>query len=564
MDGTIGTTTSTAAELLVEALAAEGVTRVFGVPGEETLDLVDALRRKGIELVVTRSEQAAGFMAATVGRLTGRAGVALATLGPGATNLVTAAAYASLGGFPTVLLTGQKPLRGGSQGRFQTVDVPAVFRPVTKLARTLVSPDEVPMRVRAAFRTAEEERPGAVLLELPDDVARERATSFVSARPRQSAAPPVVSARDLERARDMVSGAARPVLLVGEGASRGEGIRGAIETFLARTGMPFATTQMGKGVVDETSPRWLGTTVLSRGDAVHAAIAAADLVVVVGHDTNEKPPFVLERGGPRVLHVGASAAGGDAVYAPDLELVGGVADALLRLAELVPAREADDTFEPERRGLLAHLAAETSDERFPIHPPRLVEEVRRAMPDDGVVCLDNGMYKLWFARSYRARLPRTLLLDNALATMGAGLPSAIAAKLVDPSKKVLAVVGDGGLMMSLQELETAVRLGQDLVVLVVRDDAYGMIRWKQAEMSLPDHGMTFGNPDFLALAAAFGAHGHRPERAADLGPLLAQAIAATGVHLVDVPIDYEANHRILGDELRALGHGLRRLPRGRS
>ncbi len=563
MDGTIGSRTSTAAELAVDALATEGVTRVFGVPGEETLDLVDALRRRRIELVVTRSEQAAGFMAATVGRLTGRAGVALATLGPGATNLVTAAAYASLGGFPLVLLTGQKPLRGVGQGRFQTVDVPAVFRPVTKLARTLVSPDEVPARVRAAFRSAEEERPGAVLLELPDDVARERATSYVSPKARESGAPPLVSAEDLERARRLIASSSRPVLLVAEGASRGGDTTRALEAFLARTGMPFATTQMGKGVVDESSPRWLGTTALSRGDAVHAALALADLIVVVGHDTNEKPPFVVEEGGPRVLHIAASPAGGDAVYGPDLEVVGGIADALRRLAEALAPRAIDRTFDPLRDALREHLDAEASDERLPVHPPRLVAEVRRAMPDDGVVCLDNGMYKLWFARSYRARLPRTLLLDNALATMGAGLPSAIAAKLVDPSKKVLAVVGDGGLMMSLQELETAVRLGVDLVVLVVRDDAYGMIRWKQAEMELPDHGMTFENPDFVALAAAFGAHGHRPDRASDLGPLLAQAIAARGVHLVDVPIDYEANHRILGEELRALGNALRRLPGGR-
>ncbi len=546
---------ATSAELLVAALRAEGVTRVFGVPGEETLDLVEAMRAAGLPLVVTRSEQAAGIMAATVGRLTGRAGVALATLGPGATNLVTAAAYAQLGGFPALFVTGQKPLRGGAQGRFQTVDVVGALRPVTKLARTLASAAEVTARVHDAFRRAEDERPGAVLLELPDDVARERASVHASSRA-HGASRPIVDERALWKARDLLAAAERPLLVVGEGASRGERVPRALRSLVERTGIPFVTTQMGKGVLDEADPLWLGTTATSSGDAVHAAIARADVVLVVGHDTTEKPPFLPRPGGPVLVHVGATSPGVDAVYAPDLELVGDLADAVTRLAAALPGPAVPSRlapFEAVRARLLEHLAREEDDARFPIHPPRLVAEVRRAMPDDGIVCLDNGMYKLWFARSYRARAPRTLLLDNALATMGAGLPSAIAAKLVHPERKVVAVVGDGGLMMSVQELETAKRLGLDLTVLVVRDDGYGMIRWKQVEMALPDHAMTFGNPDFVRLAEAFGAEGHRLERASDLGPLLARTLRTPGIHLVDVPIDYEANHRILGDELRALG-----------
>jgi acetolactate synthase I/II/III large subunit len=300
-----------------------------------------------------------------------------------------------------------------------------------------------------------------------------------------------------------------------------------------------------------------------RSNSLHHAIEQADCIINVGHDVVEKPPFVMHHGGanakdPTVIHVDFSPAEVDAVYAPQIEVTGDIANAVWRLGEAVSPspRWEMGVFDEARRVLYEHLEREADDARFPVHPPRLVAEVQRAMPDDGVVCLDNGMYKLWFARYFRARSPNSLLLDNALATMGAGLPSAIAAKLVHPERKVLAVVGDGGLMMCVQELETAVRLGLDLTVLVVRDDGYGMIRWKQAEMGLPDHAMTFGNPDFVRLAEAFGAHGHRATSADETGALLGSCLDATGVHVIDVPIDYEANHRVLGEELRLLGRTL--------
>ncbi|WP_163783401.1 acetolactate synthase large subunit [Myxococcus vastator] len=543
-----------AAELFVKALEAEGVRSVFGLPGEENLDVLEAMRAAGMRLVLTRHEQAAGFMAATYGRLTGRAGVVLSTLGPGATNLVTAAAYAQLGAMPMVMVTGQKPIRAGKQGHFQIVDVVGMMRPLTKLTRTLVSAEHVPSAVREAFRRAEEERPGATHLELPEDVAREPTDAALLAPSAQRR--PVADEASIALAVEAIASARRPLLMIGAGANR-KLTSEMLRVFVDKTGIPFFSTQMGKGVVDESHPLWMGTAALSENDFVHRAIEASDCIINVGHDVIEKPPFFMRDSRRTVVHLNFSSAAVDPVYFPQLEVTGDIANAVWRIGEGLGARAHWDfaPFEKFRAGLEAQLAHGGDDDRFPIYPARLVAELRRAVPDDGIVCLDNGMYKLWFARYYRTRRPNTLLLDNALATMGAGLPSAIAAKLVHPRRKVVAVCGDGGFMMNSQELETAVRLGLDLTVVVVRDDGYGMIRWKQGEMGLPDFGMALGNPDFVRYAEAYGAHGHRPASATEFGATLARCLASSGVHVIDVPIDYSDNARALGagaEELAAL------------
>jgi acetolactate synthase-1/2/3 large subunit len=544
-----------ASDLFVQALQAEGVAVVFGLPGEENLDLLESIRRSEIRLVVTRHEQAAGFMAATWGRLTGRAGVALSTLGPGATNLVTAAAYANLGGMPMVMITGQKPIKNPKQGHFQIVDVVDMMRPLTKYTRTIVAADAVPGRVREAFRVAQQERPGAVHLELPEDVARE--ASAAEPLPASYDRRPVADEKAIARAAQAIEQAKMPLLMIGAGANRKLTSR-MLRALVDRLGIPFFSTQMGKGVVDESHPLWLGTAALSDGDFVHSAIEASDCIVNVGHDVIEKPPFLMHGARPTVVHLNFSSAEVDPVYFPQIEVIGDIANAVWRIGEMVtPKPHWDFTyFDRVRVALSDHLARGQDDTRFPVFPPRLVAEVRRAMPDDGIVCLDNGMYKLWFARYYACRQPNTLLLDNALATMGAGLPSALAAKLVHPRRKVLAVCGDGGFLMNSQELETAVRLGLDLTVLVVRDDAYGMIRWKQAEMGMPNFGMSLGNPDFVRYAEAYGARGHRPASAAEVGPLLRRCLESSGVHLIDLAIDYADNARVLGEELAALTAGL--------
>jgi acetolactate synthase-1/2/3 large subunit len=541
-----------AAALFVKALEAEGVRSIYGVPGEENLDLVEALRDSSIKLIVTRHEQAAGFMAATWGRLTGETGVALSTLGPGATNLVTAAAYAQLGAMPMLMITGQKPIRTHKQGLFQLVDVVDMMQPLTKYTRQIVSAPTIPARVREAFRRAEEERPGAVHLELPEDIARDEVDEVILL-PTEYARRPAPDDAALIQAGEAISAATRPILMIGAAANR-QRTAVALRAFIDKLGMPFFTTQMGKGVVDEDHPLWLGNAALSDGDFVHRAIDAADVIVNVGHDVVEKPPFFMHKGRRTVIHINFSSAEVDTVYFPQIEVVGDIAHTIERLTDAMTAQAHWDFgyFDLVREAFRGQLAEHTDDPRFPIHPVRLVADTRRFMPDDGVLCLDNGMYKIWYARYYRARQPNTVLLDNALATMGAGLPSAMAAKLVYPERKVLAICGDGGFMMNAQELETAVRLKLDLVILLLRDDAYGMIRWKQAEMGYADYGMEFGNPDFVKFAEAHGARGHRPASADEFLPTLRHAFDQGGVHLIDLAIDYSDNHRILNEEIRHL------------
>ncbi len=540
-----------ASDLFVRALENEGVEYVFGIPGEENLDLLESLRTSSIRLVLTRHEQAAGFMAATYGRLTGKAGVCLATLGPGATNLVTAAAYAQLGGMPMVMITGQKPVKVSKQGHFQIVDVVDMMQPLAKYTRQIVSADNIPARVREAFRRAEEERPGATHLELPEDIARESSDAIVI--PQSYSRRPVADDKAVHRAVEAIRSAKRPLLMIGAGANRKTSSR-MLRAFVDRTGIPFFTTQMGKGVIDETHPLWLGNAALSDGDFVHRAIEHADCIINVGHDVIEKPPFFMRRGLRTVIHVNYLAAEVDTVYFPQIEVVGDIANTIWRFAETIEAQpqRSFEYFDTVREHLCEHLARNADDARFPIHPVRLVAEVRKAMPDDGILCLDNGMYKLWFARYYRCTQPNTLLLDNALATMGAGLPSAIAAKIVKPARKVVAVAGDGGFMMNSQELETAVRLGLDLVVLLIRDDAYGMIKWKQAHMRFANFGMDMGNPDFIAYAESYGARGHRPDSPEAFAATLAHCLDTPGVHLIDLAVDYSDNDRVLNHEIQAL------------
>jgi acetolactate synthase-1/2/3 large subunit len=539
-----------AAELFVRALENEGVTHIFGVPGEENLDVVEALRGSRIELVLTRHEQAAAFMAATHGRLTGRAGVCLSTLGPGALNMTTGAAYAQLGAMPMVMITGQKGIRRRKQAGFQVVDIVSTMTPLTKLAQQIVSPATIPAIVREAFRVAQEERPGPVHLELPEDIAAEEAPDIAPVPPHPILRP-VADGAALDEAARLILGAKRPLIMLGAAASRPR-LADALSEFVCRLQIPFFNTQMGKGAVAGGAGLYMGTAALSERDYVHQAIDRADLIVSIGHDTVEKPPFLMGQGGPKVLHVGYVSATVEEVYAPHAELIGDVGRSLTLLADRLEGKLPNaGALLPLREEILARVGDRARESRYPLTPQRVVSDVRQVMPGDGVVCLDNGMYKIWFARNYRTQVANTLLLDNALATMGAGLPSAMMAAMLYPDRRVLAVCGDGGFMMNSQELETAARLGLNLVVLILQDDAYGMIRWKQGVDGFPDYGMTFGNPDFVAYAKAYGLKGTRVEAAEGLAPALDAAFAAGGVHLVAVPIDYSENMRVLVDELRA-------------
>ncbi|RCS24211.1 acetolactate synthase large subunit [Phyllobacterium salinisoli] len=537
-------------DLFVAALENEGVDRVFGVPGEENLDLLESLRTSSIELVLTRHEQAAAFMAATHGRLTGKPGVCLATLGPGALNFSTGAAYAHLGAMPMILITGQKPVMSAKQARFQIVDIVASMKPLTKMTRQIVSAGAIPATVRDAFRVAMEERPGPVHLELPEDVAAEEVEN-ASVIPRHSLERPVPHATALDRGAEMILAAKRPLVMVGAAGNRPALVK-ALSSFVRRTRLPFFNTQMGKGAVTGGSNLYMGTAALSEGDYVHEAVERADLIIAIGHDTVEKPPFLMKSaGGPKVIHVSYQSATVEQVYHPDIEVIGDIGAAVEALAGRLEGKlTPDEGMLDLRQRILARINDRAEEDRFPVTPQRLVHDVRNVMPEDGIVCLDNGMYKIWFARNYRTHVANTLLLDNALATMGAGLPSAMMAAMLHPDRRVMAVCGDGGFMMNSQEMETAVRLGLNLVVVILNDSAYGMIRWKQAVDGFPDFGMSFGNPDFVRYAEAYGATGSRVSAVEDLVPTLEAAFAGGGVHLVDVPIDYSENTRVLVDELR--------------
>lgn len=538
-----------ASDLFIKALEAEGVEYIFGIPGEENLDFLNSLKDSSIRLILTRHEQAAGFMAATYGRLTGKAGVCLSTLGPGATNLVTAAAYANLGAMPMLMITGQKPIKSSKQGQFQIVDIVDMMRPLTKYTCQIASANNIPSRVREAFRLAEEERPGATHIELPEDIACELTVAEVIEKSVYRR--PLADEKSINMAAAMIHKAKRPLLLIGAGANRKQSSR-MLRRFVDETGIPFISTQMGKGVIDERHPLFLGNAALSSNDFIHRAISHADLIINVGHDVVEKPPFFMEEGGFQVIHINYLSAAVDPVYYPQLGVIGDIANSIYQLTEkITPVEHWNFSyFKDIKAATEEHLLEGVDDDRFPVYPQRLVHDLRSVMSDDGVIALDNGVYKIWFARNYKAHKPNTVLLDNALATMGAGLPSAIAAKIVFPQKNIVAICGDGGFMMNSQELETAVRLGLNLVVLILSDNAYGMIKWKQAHMGFDDYGLDVGNPDFVGYAESYGARGHRLNSAEEFTGCITDCFAAPGVHVIEIPVDYSENDQILNRDIK--------------
>ena len=535
-------------DLFVRALENEGVEYIFGVPGEENLDLLESLHGSAIELIVTRHEQVAGFMAATYGRLTGKPGVCLSTLGPGATNFVTAAAYALLGGMPMLMITGQKPVRHSRQARFQIIDTVGMMRSLTKSARQVADARNIPTLIRDAFRIAQAERPGPVHLELPEDIAAQL-TEDTGVVPVTPTFRPLASDAAIEEAARMIAAARAPLVVLGAGANR-PGLAPALSAAMQKMGIPFFNTQMGKGAVNGNSSLYLGTAALSSGDYVHLASEHADLLIAVGHDTVEKPPFLMSANGPSVVHVDFNPADIDQIYFPHVEVIGDIADSLTRIAARLGPATQDFTYYRSVQSLVLNRVAERGDDpRFPLVPQRVVTGVRAVMPEDGILCLDNGMYKIWFARNYRTHISNTVLLDNALATMGAGLPSAMMAAMLHPDRRVMAICGDGGFMMNSQDLETAIRLRLNLVVLIIEDNGYGMIRWKQQTEGFKDFGLTFNNPDFVLYASSYGATGTRIENADNLVSSLEQAFQSGGVQLVIVPIDYSENCRVLVNEL---------------
>ena len=509
---------------------------VFGVPGEETLDVNDALARSSIEFVPVRHEQGAAFMADVWGRLTGRAGVCLATLGPGATNLVTGVADANLDRAPVVAITGQLARHLLHKESHQFVDIVDVFRPLTKWNARIETGAVVAEAVRKAFKRAQEEKPGACHLELPEDVAQGPAEGEPLAvdHPRR----PSPDRPSLARAAEIIDAARSPLILAGNGVIRG-GASKELAQLAERAQIPVVTTFMAKGAIPADHPLFRMTVGLASDEPARCGFLEADLVIAVGYDPVEWPPSAWNPSGRlAIVHVDFTPAEVDARYQPKVEVVADVREALELLVPLVTSRPAPVA------SACAAADPRRLDDSFPLLPQRILGDLEAALQPDDLVISDVGAHKLWVAKRFRARVPNTVIISNGYAAMGIGLPGAIAAKLARPERRVVAVTGDGGLLMNIQELETAVRLRLAFVVLIFRDDGYGVIRWKQQKQFGRTAGVEFGNPDFVALAHAFGCEGTRIKAARDLRPALDEALRARVPVLIDCPVDYRENDRL--------------------
>src|SRR5437763_822162 len=526
-----------ASDVFVECLEAEGVKHVFGITGEETLDLNESLASSSIEFIPVRHEQGGAYMADVYGRLTGRAGVCLGTLGPGATNLVTAVADAYLDRAPLVALTGQGDLERMHKESHQYIDVVRLMRPITKWNAQLSDANIIPEVVRKAFKLAETEKPGATHIELPEDVMASEMENL-EPRPRRKQVQPEPAARELLKAADLVRGAINPVALVGNGVVRARAAP-ALREFVRATGIPVAETFMGKGSMDPGDPYALGAVGLQSGDYKMAGFEVADLVIAIGYDLVEHAPKHWNRGRDKtIICVDSLPAEIDDHFMPEVELIGDIYHILSRLGEEcrhVPHSGGSDQL---REVVNSYFDASKDDVHFPMQPPRALWEIRRQLGREDILVSDVGLHKLWIGRMFPAYEPNTVLIANGLAGMGFAVPAAIAAKLVHPNRKVVSVNGDGGFLMNFQELETAKRIGTPFVSVIWENNQFGSIVWKQDKKFGRHFGVDFTNPDFVALAKSFGLPAWRCEAPDDFGPTLRKALDADEPSRVVLPIDY--------------------------
>jgi acetolactate synthase-1/2/3 large subunit len=525
-----------ASDVFVECLEAEGVKHVFGIPGEETLDLNESLSRSSIDFVPVRHEQGGAYMADTYGRLTGNAGVCLGTLGPGALNLVTAVADAYLDRAPLVALTGQGDLERMHKESHQYIDLIRVMRPITKWNARLSDPNIIPEVVRKAFKVAESEKPGATHIELPEDVMEMEIDA--APLPRKRTVAPEPQARELLKAADVIRGALHPVALAGNGVIRG-GATPALREFVRATGIPVAETFMGKGLLPPDDPKALGNVGLQAGDYSMAGFDDADVVIALGYDLVEQSPKMWNPGrDKKIICIDSLAAEIDEYFIPEVELVGDLYHTLTRLAEECRHVPHQGGSQRLRDVVLGRFEAAKDDDHFPVQPPRALWEIRKALGREDILVSDVGLHKLWIGRMFPAYEPNTVLIANGLAGMGFALPAAIAAKLVHPERNVVTVSGDGGFLMNAQELETATRLRTPIVNVVWENSQYGSIVWKQDKKFGNHFGTDFTNPDFVKLAESFGMPAWRCESADDFGARLRHALGLDLPSLIVLPIDY--------------------------
>ncbi|MEE9566856.1 MAG: acetolactate synthase large subunit [Desulfobacteria bacterium] len=535
------------AELLIKCLENEGVKVMFGLPGEENLDVMDALHDSDIRFIQTRHEQGAAFMADVHGRLTREAGVCLATLGPGATNLITGVADAYLDRAPMVVLTGQADLSRLHKESHQHIDLVEMFRPITKWNTQILSPPIVSEVMRKAFKMAQVEKPGPTHLDLPEDVARMETNQapLPVNRPRGG----LPAEREIERALEVIKNSNFPIVIAGNGVLRGQASE-ALTHFAEAFQIPVVNTFMGKGAISYKNPLYINTVGLQAEDPLYCGLERSDLIVAVGYDLVEYAPrFWNPDSNKKIIHIDTQPAEVDAYYNVQVGLIGGIQGSLKRLIARAYPRKKPNL--PEIRDMImGQLQAFRDDRSFPLKPQKIIADMRHVMGDDDIVIADVGAHKLWVARMYPCDLPNTCIISNGLAAMGIALPGAIAAKLHFPEKKVLAVMGDGGFMMNSQELETAIRAGTPFVTLIFRDGHYGVIRWKQLARFNRASYADFQNPDFVKYAESFGAKGYRVEAANELVPIFKEAFEQKVPSVIDCPVDYSENTHLaekLGD-----------------
>ncbi len=527
-----------AADLFTRCLENEGVEFVFGMPGEETLQLVDSIASSDVKFVTTRHEQGAAFMADVYGRLTGRAGVCLSTLGPGATNLVTGVADANMDMAPLVAISGQAPTTRLHKQSHQVIDLVRLFEPITKYGAQVRAPKTIPEIVRKAFKVAEAESPGACFIEFPQDVAEMEVSDAEPLR-RQSPHPPYPNPAHLGEVAALVDASHAPLIMAGHGVIR-LGASDQLVAFAEKLNIPVVTTFMAKGAIPASHRLLLGTAGLQSNDYNFCGFKQADLIICIGYDMVEYHPYLWRRDEHKLVHIHAVPAEVDEHYIVDGGIVchiGASLDALRTQCRRHRFRVAATP----RRNLLAEIAEYADDKGYPVKPQKIINDIRAALGPDDIVISDVGAHKMWLARLYQAERPNTCIVSNGFAAMGIALPGAVAASLVHPDRTILAVTGDGGFMLNSQELETAVRLGLNFVVLIWNDSSYGLIEWKQVCQLGRTSCVNFGNPDFVLYARSFGAEGYRIERASDLLPTLQAAIRRPGVTVIDCPVDYREN-----------------------
>jgi len=530
------------AELLVRCLENEGVRYVFGLPGEENLHVLEALKNSSIQFITTRHEQGAAFMADVYGRLTGKAGVCLSTLGPGATNLMTGVADANLDGAPLVAITGQVGTDQMHIESHQYLDLVAMFAPVTKWSTQIVRPSNTPEIVRKAFKLSQSEKPGAVHIDLPENIAAMSAVGSPLNKDRLEKT--YAAFQSITEAAAAISQAANPLIMVGNGAIRANASE-ALTEFAAQLNIPVANTFMGKGVIPYTHPLALWSVGLQLRDYINCGFDNTDLVIAIGYDLIEYSP---KRWNPEgkipIIHIGATPAEIDSSYIPSVEVVGDISDSLNEILKRAERKDKPDPYALElRTDIRADYEQYANDDGFPIKPQKLLYDLRQVMGPEDIVISDVGAHKMWIARHYHCDRPNTCLISNGFAAMGIAIPGALAAKLVYPERKVVAATGDGGFMMNCQELETALRVGTPFVTLIFNDGGYGLIEWKQQNQFGEASFVHFGNPDFVKLAESMGLKGYRVESTVDFIPTLKTALAQDVPTVIDCPVDYRENYR---------------------